>query len=178
MDTADSTASSSGKASAANRNHSRDNNMEQCVISAESSQEGGQNEGHDDHDHDENENYQDDKNDDDNNDNDVDYIQAIIECGAILILKKMVTFTDREVQKNACIMLSNIAAGTVDQIQVVIDSGAIASLVQLISDKNTDQKVHKVAYRVILNAALHGSDAQIETLVKGGMCFSFGSGIE
>ena len=65
-------------------------------------------------------------------------------------------------------MLSNIAAGTVDQIQAVIDSGAIASLVQLISDKNTDQKVHRVAYQVILNATLHGSDSQIETLVKGG----------
>ena len=68
-------------------------------------------------------------------------------------------------------MLSNIAAGAVDQIQeAVIDSGAIvlALLVQLISDKKTDQKVHRVAYRVILNTALHGSDSQIETLVKGG----------
>ena len=93
MDIADSTAAPSGKASAANRKHYKDSNMEQCVIPAESSQEGGQNEGHCDHDHDENKYYQDGKNDD-NKDNDADYIQAIIECGAIPILKKLVTFTN------------------------------------------------------------------------------------
>jgi importin subunit alpha-1 len=79
-----------------------------------------------------------------------------------------VTHNNREIQKEACWTLSNIAAGTVDQIQSVIDSGAIAPLVKLVSDKKTDQEVRSEACWVVLNATSCGSDSQIEVLVKEG----------
>jgi len=101
----------------------------------------------------------------------VDYTETILECGAVPRLKQLITHGNREIQKEACWTLSNIAAGAVDQIQAVIDSGAIAPLVKLASDPNADQEVRSEACWVVLNATSCGSDAQIETLVKEG-CIS------
>merc|ERR1712232_700159 len=97
-----------------------------------------------------------------------DYTEVILECGAVPRLKELVMHSNREIQKEACWTLSNIAAGTVDQIQAVIDSGAIAPLVKLASEPNTDQEVRSEACWVVLNATSCGSDSQIEVLVDEG----------
>jgi importin subunit alpha-1 len=97
-----------------------------------------------------------------------DYTEVILECGAVPRLKELVTHSNREIQKEACWTLSNIAAGTVDQIQAVIDSGSIAPLVKLVRDKMTDQEVRSEACWVVLNATSCGSDSQIEILVDEG----------
>jgi hypothetical protein len=115
-----------------------------------------------------NDDHDDDDDDDDINDESTDYTQVIIHCGAVPVLKKLVTHNNREIQKEACWTLSNIAAGTVHQIQAVIDSGAIAPLVKLVSDPKTDQEVRSEACWVVLNATSCGSDSQIEVLVKEG----------
>mmetsp|Transcript_28855 Transcript_28855/g.44333 ORF Transcript_28855/g.44333 Transcript_28855/m.44333 type:complete len:475 (+) Transcript_28855:700-2124(+) len=97
-----------------------------------------------------------------------DYTEVILECHAVPRLKQLITHSNREIQKEACWTLSNIAAGTVDQIQAVIDSGAIPPLVKLVGDKSTDQEVRSEACWVVLNATSCGSDAQIEVLVDEG----------
>uniref|UniRef100_A0A7S4T0S9 Uncharacterized protein n=1 Tax=Ditylum brightwellii TaxID=49249 RepID=A0A7S4T0S9_9STRA len=97
-----------------------------------------------------------------------DYTEVILECDAVPRLKRLITHSNREIQKEACWTLSNIAAGTVDQIQAVIDSGAIPPLVNLVSDKSTDQEVRSEACWVVLNATSCGSDQQIEVLVDEG----------
>ena len=97
-----------------------------------------------------------------------DYTEVILECGAVPRLKELITHSNREIQKEACWTLSNIAAGTVDQIQAVIDSGAIPPLVTLVRDKKTDQEVRSEACWVVLNATSCGSDSQIEVLVDEG----------
>jgi hypothetical protein len=97
-----------------------------------------------------------------------DYTEVILDCNAVPKLKELVTHSNREIQKEACWTLSNIAAGTVDQIQSVIDAGAIAPLVKLVSSKGTDQEVRSEACWVVLNATSCGSDAQIEVLVDEG----------
>jgi len=97
-----------------------------------------------------------------------DYTEVILECDAVPRLKALVTHSNREIQKEACWTLSNIAAGTVDQIQSVIESGAIPPLVKLVRDKNTDQEVRSEACWVVLNATSCGSDSQIEVLVEEG----------
>mmetsp|Transcript_10203 Transcript_10203/g.14639 ORF Transcript_10203/g.14639 Transcript_10203/m.14639 type:complete len:778 (-) Transcript_10203:83-2416(-) len=94
-----------------------------------------------------------------------DYTEIILDCNAVPKLKDLVTHNNREIQKEACWTLSNIAAGTVDQIQAVIDSQAIAPLVRLVNDENTDQEVRSEACWVVLNATSCGSDSQIEVLV-------------
>ena len=83
-------------------------------------------------------------------------------------LKRLVAHNNREIQKEACWTLSNIAAGTVEQIQAVIDSGAIPPLVQLVNDKKTDQEVRSEACWVVLNSTSCGSNEQIKVLVEEG----------
>jgi importin subunit alpha-6/7 len=107
---------------------------------------------------------------DDNNNTgaSTDYTEVILECGAVPRLKELITHSNREIQKEACWTLSNIAAGTVDQIQAVIDSGAIPPLVRIVGDKKTDQEVRSEACWVVLNATSCGADSQIELLVDEG----------
>jgi len=107
---------------------------------------------------------------DDNNSHSTttDYTEVILECNAVPRLKDLVTHSNREIQKEACWTLSNIAAGTVDQINAVIQSGAIKPLVELVQGENTDQEVRSEACWVVLNATSCGSDAQIEILVDEG----------
>jgi len=97
-----------------------------------------------------------------------DFTEVILDCEAVPRLKLLITHGNREIQKEACWTLSNIAAGTVDQIQAVIDSEAIPPLVKLVNDKNTDQEVRSEACWVVLNATSCGSDQQIEVLVAEG----------
>lgn len=97
-----------------------------------------------------------------------DFTEVILDCDAVPRLKSLITHEYREIQKEACWTLSNIAAGTVEQIQAVIDSGAIGPLVKLVNDKSTDQEVRSEACWVVLNATSCGSDSQIEILVLEG----------
>ena len=53
---------------------------------------------------------------------DHDYTQHIIDSGALPCLRMLVGHQNKEIQKETCWTLSNIAAGTVDQIQGVLDS--------------------------------------------------------
>ncbi|GBG33116.1 Importin subunit alpha [Hondaea fermentalgiana] len=98
-----------------------------------------------------------------------DYTQQIIECGAVPCLKDLISHSNRDIQKEACWTLSNIAAGTIEQIQQVLDSGSIPTLVKLASkDADTDPDVKIEACWVLLNATSCGSDPQIEHLVREG----------
>ncbi|CAM9933922.1 unnamed protein product, partial [Discosporangium mesarthrocarpum] len=99
---------------------------------------------------------------------DADYTEAILEAGSVPCLRKLIAHPNREIQKEACWTLSNIAAGSVSQIQSVLDSGAMPQLIELATAKGTDSEVRSEAFWVVLNAASCGSDAQIEKLVKQG----------
>ncbi len=78
-------------------------------------------------------------------------------------MRKLIAHSNREIQKEACWTLSNIAAGTVDQIQCVLDSGCIPSLMGLASSDSTDAEVRSEACWVVLNATSCGSDSQVRT---------------
>ncbi|CCI43787.1 unnamed protein product [Albugo candida] len=109
---------------------------------------------------------------------DHDYTQHIIECGAVPSLRRLIAHSNREIQKEACWTLSNIAAGTVDQIQCVLDSGCIPSLMNLASAEATDAEVKSEACWVVLNATSCGSDSQIEYLVNEGCIQILGNLLE
>jgi len=97
-----------------------------------------------------------------------DFTEVILECNAVPKLKSLINHCNREIQKEACWTLSNIAAGTVDQIQAVIASEAIPLLVKLVNNESTDQEVRSEACWVVLNATSCGSDQQIGVLVSEG----------
>ena len=98
-----------------------------------------------------------------------DYTQHVIEAEAVPCLRQLIAHTNREIQKEACWTLSNIAAGTIPQIQTVLDSGAMPSLMDLASTADCDlAEVKNEACWVVLNAASCGSDSQIVRLVDHG----------
>ena len=98
----------------------------------------------------------------------VDYTEVVLEYDAVPRLRELIDHGHREIQKEACWTLSNIAAGTPSQIQAVIDSGAIPPLVNLVNNENTDKEVRSEACWVVLNATSCGNDEQIDILINEG----------
>lgn len=99
-----------------------------------------------------------------------DYTQAMVQLGLVPQLRKLMeTVTSRELLKEACWTMSNVAAGTKEQIQAVLDSGCLARTVQLCSDPSTDNGVRTEALWILLNSTSCGTESQIEILVKAGV---------
>ncbi len=60
-------------------------------------------------------------------------LQVIINCGALpCLLQLLSTNHKKSIKKEACWTISNITAGTKEQIQAVIDAGIIPPLVHLL----------------------------------------------
>lgn len=98
----------------------------------------------------------------------VDFTEIVLECEAVPCLRQLIDHPNREIQKEACWTLSNIAAGTANQIQAVIECGAIRPLVDIVSNKGTDKEVRSEACWVVLNATSCGNDEQISILIEEG----------
>ncbi len=62
---------------------------------------------------------------------DTDYTKFIIEAGAVDKLRQLIGHSMKDICKEACWTLSNIAAGTFDQIQTVLDSGVMPQVCPL-----------------------------------------------
>ena len=93
--------------------------------------------------------------------------QVIINCGALSCLLHLVTSNQKKsIKKETCWTLSNITAGTKEQIQAVIDANIIPPLVQLLSYAEFDIK--KEAAWALSNATSGGMPHQIKFLVTCG----------
>ena len=97
-----------------------------------------------------------------------DYTQHIVNLKAVDRLKSLVGHSNREIQKEACWTLSNIAAGTVEQIEEVLNSGVIPTLIKLTTSGKSDPEVKIEASWVLLNATSCGSSDQIQFLANAG----------
>ena len=58
----------------------------------------------------------------------IDYTPLIIEAGVLPHLKKLIMSDNKEIQKEACWTLSNIAAGSTDQIEKVFALDVVPTL--------------------------------------------------
>ena len=98
----------------------------------------------------------------------VDYTQLVVQAGVLDHLKRLVLSENREIQKEACWTLSNIAAGSSEQIDSVLSIGIVPMLVELARAPGTDAEVKAEACWFILNATSCGTDEQIEFMVQHG----------
>jgi importin subunit alpha-1 len=89
--------------------------------------------------------------------------QAVIDSGGLARLGALLLSPKKGIRKEACWTISNIAAGTREQIQSVIDSNVIPPLVELL--KNAEFDIKKEAAWAISNATSGGSPEQIKLLV-------------
>ena len=93
--------------------------------------------------------------------------QVIINCGALACLLQLLQANHKKsIKKEACWTISNITAGTKDQIQAVIDSTIIPPLISLLAHAEFDIK--KEAAWAISNATSGGTADQIRYLVHQG----------
>lgn len=67
--------------------------------------------------------------------------QVIINCGALsCLMNLLMTNHKKSIKKEACWTISNITAGTKEQIQAVFDANLIAPLVKLLATAEYDIK--------------------------------------
>jgi hypothetical protein len=97
-----------------------------------------------------------------------DFTQAACELGAVPPLRRLMDHGTREIVKEACWTMSNIAAGSHAQIQAVLDSGCLPRVMTLCTDAATDVGVRTEACWIILNSTSCGTERQIEQLVRAG----------
>jgi hypothetical protein len=97
-----------------------------------------------------------------------DFTDLVVRYGAVPRLGELAAHESREIQKEACWTLSNIAAGTESQIRNVIESGALPTLVKIALNPKADPGVKTEAGWVMLNATSCGTEAQVPALVHAG----------
>jgi len=99
---------------------------------------------------------------------DRDFTAAVVTLGALPYLTRLTEHPSREVAKEACWTLSNVAAGSPAQIQAVLESGCLRRVLRLCADAGGDSGVRTEACWVLLNALTCGSEGQLEVLVRAG----------
>jgi importin subunit alpha-1 len=93
--------------------------------------------------------------------------QTIINCGALQCLQTLLsTHHKKSIKKEACWTISNITAGTKEQIQAVFEANLFTPLIKLLATSEYDIK--KEAAWAISNATSGGSADQIKMLVELG----------
>lgn len=118
----------------------------------------------------------------------IDYTPLIIEAGVLPHLKKLILSDSKDIQKEACWTLSNIAAGSTDQIDKVFALDVVGTLgikflltvftiinmhdlcfpVSLAKSTSADLEVRLEASWFILNATSCGTDEQIQYMIDQG----------
>jgi importin subunit alpha-1 len=93
--------------------------------------------------------------------------QAVIDAGLMLKMKGLLNSSKRMICKEACWVLSNIAAGTHAQIGLVLKTrGCMARVVDLAI--SSEWEVRKEAIWVVSNIATGGTDRQVMSAVEAG----------
>lgn len=101
-------------------------------------------------------------------DNDHDFTQVLVDLGVVSQLNRLMVSSARDILKEACWTMSNVAAGSSVQIQAVLDSGCIPRATHLCTDPSTDPSVRNEACWIILNSISCGTEQQIDSLVRKG----------
>lgn len=83
------------------------------------------------------------------------FLQVVINCGALNCLLNLLTANHKKsIKKEACWTISNITAGTKEQIQAVIDSQLVSPLVHLLGVSAVQCSWPRVFRRVELECTI------------------------
>jgi hypothetical protein len=94
-----------------------------------------------------------------------DATQTVLEMGVLqLMAPLMQPQVEMLIRKECCWMLSNVASGTPAQVQEVLDSGLVPSVIRCMSDPEVE--VRKEAVWVVANIAARGTQDQLRATVE------------
>eukprot|EP00755_Sulcionema_specki_P038958 Sspe_Gene.2825::Locus_940_Transcript_1_2_Confidence_0.800_Length_1628::g.2825::m.2825 len=94
--------------------------------------------------------------------------QQVLDAGALPLIHRLMTSTSSRIRKECCWNISNIAAGTVNQIQELITANIIPTLVSSLQP-NVEWEVRKEAMWAVSNITATGKPEQVNHLVNCGV---------
>lgn len=92
--------------------------------------------------------------------------QLIIACSALQCIGTLLNSPRKAIRKEACWTISNITAGNKEQIQAIIDTGLVPSLIRMMGTEDFD--IVKECVWAISNATSCGDVSQIKYIVENG----------
>jgi len=105
------------------------------------------------------------------------HTQAVLDAGALEALEPLLITSPKDVLKEVCWFISNITAGTVDQVGMVCSLGLVPPIVEHLRS-NTCVKVRKESAWALANLATCGSPEHIQTAVDAGTLEAFVEGLD
>ena len=100
--------------------------------------------------------------------------QAVIDANALPQLRVLLSVLSH--QQETCWALSNVALGTTEQLQAVLDADVILMVSNLLTSEDTDVKIKIEAVDVLANIT-NGTSAQIEMLLSKGVAEALCAGL-
>ena len=100
--------------------------------------------------------------------------QAVIDANALPQLRVLLSVPSH--QQDTCWALSNVALGTTEQLQAVLEADVILMVSNLLTSEDTDVKIKIEAVHVLANTT-NGTSAQIEMLLSKGVAEALCAGL-
>ncbi|KAH3723234.1 importin subunit alpha-2 [Pelomyxa schiedti] len=95
--------------------------------------------------------------------------QAVIDAGVLPRILPLLNSPKKSVRKETCWLLSNIAAGTREQVRLIaVERGIFERIIELLLDSSEAMDVREEAAFVVCNAAAKGSDDVTNVLFNKG----------
>ncbi|GKY92127.1 hypothetical protein MPSEU_000184100 [Mayamaea pseudoterrestris] len=94
--------------------------------------------------------------------------QHILNAGYLRHMLSLLNYNSKQIQKDACWTLSNIAAGSVEQVQMIFDQERYCGVFKKVVDMalNASHEVKKEAAYALCNVVERGNDKQIRLLIE------------
>jgi HEAT repeat protein len=92
--------------------------------------------------------------------------QVVVDSGALPVVVPLLSHAKKNIRKEACWMLSNIAAGNKSQVNTLVNTPSLLTQVLLQASSGTEWDVRKEAAWVISNVATGGSKSNVLKLIE------------
>lgn len=101
--------------------------------------------------------------------------QALLNCGLVSALSKLLKSEDQQVVKNSVFIISNVAAGNQNQVQELVNENIFSSVCEMF--EACDASIRYEIMHVLNNATQFGDNKQILSLLECGCLEIFLQGL-